>query len=159
MKARKIVNCLLLVVLTATCCIVSSSKVSAAYVEVQIGNTAAYSDGYDLQLDAAPYLRNGRAMVPLRFIAEAFGASVSAANTQSGVEAEIQYRNVDIYLLVGDPAAHYINEYGYDTVQPMDVAPEIRNGRMFVPLRFIAEGLGAAVYWDPDSQVITIDQY
>jgi len=38
----------------------------------------------------------------------------------------------------------------------MDVAPKIENQRTLVPLRFIAEALGATVEWDPKTQGITI---
>ena len=48
---------------------------------------------------------------------------------------------------------------GVDT--PIDatnpkVVPEIINGRIMLPLRFVAENLGAKVDWEPSIQTITI---
>jgi major intracellular serine protease len=40
----------------------------------------------------------------------------------------------------------------------MDTAPKIENGRTLVPLRAIAEGLGARVDWDSCNQVATVEQ-
>ena len=38
----------------------------------------------------------------------------------------------------------------------MDVEPIIREGRLFVPIRFIAEGLGAEVNWLPEERKVVI---
>jgi hypothetical protein len=39
----------------------------------------------------------------------------------------------------------------------MDVAPVIKNNRTLVPVRFIAEALGAKVDWDSDTQTVSVD--
>jgi hypothetical protein len=36
------------------------------------------------------------------------------------------------------------------------VVPQILNSRTMLPLRFVAEGLGADVQWEPSTQTITI---
>ena len=38
----------------------------------------------------------------------------------------------------------------------MDVAPEIKNGRAMLPVRYIAQALGARVDWDPASRRVTL---
>lgn len=38
----------------------------------------------------------------------------------------------------------------------MDVAPFIRGGRTFTPVRYVAEALGASVTWDERAQMVTI---
>jgi hypothetical protein len=45
-------------------------------VGLQIGNSTAVIDGTIVSLPAAPYIKNGRTMVPLRVISEAFGGNV-----------------------------------------------------------------------------------
>jgi hypothetical protein len=45
-------------------------------VGLQIGNATAVIDGTIVSLPAAPYIKNGRTMVPLRVISEAFGGDV-----------------------------------------------------------------------------------
>jgi hypothetical protein len=45
-------------------------------IGLQIGNTSAVVNGTVKTLDAAPYIKNGRTMVPFRVIAEGLGATV-----------------------------------------------------------------------------------
>lgn len=40
--------------------------------------------------------------------------------------------------------------------KPLDLAPEIRNGRTLVPLRALSEALGASVEWDESTKTITV---
>jgi hypothetical protein len=81
-------------------------------------------------------------MVPLRLIAEAFGAGISwdgLTNT-----ANIQLDGMSLNITIGQ-------------LQPgMPVAPMLVNDRTLVPLRFIAESFGANVVWNPENQRINI---
>lgn len=130
----------------------------ATIIDMYIGQRDMYIDTYDsVTLDAAPYIKGGRTMVPLSAIALAFGADVEAYGTESGLQARIEYRNCDLFLTVGDRGAHFVNEYGNDVAETMDVAPEIRNSRMMVPIGVIAMGFGANVSWDPYLQLIEIE--
>jgi len=45
-------------------------------IGLQIGNTSAVVNGTVMTLDAAPYIKNNRTMVPFRLIAEGLGATV-----------------------------------------------------------------------------------
>lgn len=131
-------------------------SVQAATIKMQIGSKSMLVDGSSQRLDAAPYIKDGRTMVPLSAIALAFGADVSAYGTESGLQARIEYRNVQLFLTVDDKGAHFVNEFGNDTAVHMDVAPEIVNSRMCVPLSFIASGFGADVDWNGATQTATI---
>ena len=53
-----------------------------------LGSKTAVKNDTELTLDAAPYAKNGRTMVPIRFIAEAFGCKVGYANTKVYVGTE-----------------------------------------------------------------------
>ena len=46
------------------------------FVKMAIGNSKAYVNGSEQQLDTPPTIRNGRTLVPLRFIAEALSLKV-----------------------------------------------------------------------------------
>jgi len=46
-------------------------------IGLQIGNKTAVIKGDIIALDAAPYIKNGRSMVPLRVISESFGSDVA----------------------------------------------------------------------------------
>jgi len=45
-------------------------------IKMQIGKNIAFVNGIEIKLDVAPYIVNGRTLVPIRFISEAFGAEV-----------------------------------------------------------------------------------
>ena len=46
-------------------------------IGLQIGNATAVIDGNIVSLEAAPYIKNSRTMVPLRVVSEAFGGDVA----------------------------------------------------------------------------------
>jgi len=95
--------------------------------------------------DVAPFISNeGRTMVPIRVIAEAFGAEVKWEGTTQ--TATINKNGVALKLTVDVPLPDNMG------------TPVISNGRAFVPLRYIAERLGAEVEWVGKSQEIYIVQ-
>ena len=100
-------------------------------------------------MDVAPYIKNSRTLVPIRFVTEALNSSVY------WLPETRQVRIVDgpkeIFLTI-DSTRVTIGS----TVYTMDVPPQIVNGRTFVPLRFVSENLGAAVEWNGELREITI---
>jgi len=151
-----------LVTVVATDAVGNEKKVETTVVifkrtalELQIGNpTPKVNGAYADPLEAAPFIKDGRTMVPLRFIAEAFGANVEWIPETKGINISLELASAvhTIGLQVGNPTAIVDGE-----VVTLDVAPVIVNGRTFVPLRFIAESFGATVNWNELYQVVTID--
>lgn len=115
-------------------------------IELQIGNPVALVDGVATPLSAAPYIysveRLGYTMVPLRFIGEAFGAELSWEPHSKSVGLSLDGRQFS--LIIGQP------------VPGSPVAAAIVSGRTFVPLRYVAESLGAEVGWEPTEKRINI---
>jgi hypothetical protein len=118
-------------------------------VKVQIGSDIMTVNGNVVQLDAAPEIVNGRTFLPLRAISEALGATVDWIPDTQGITVTLGDSTVG--LQIGNTSA-VVN----GTVMTLDAAPYIKNSRTMVPLRVIAEGLGAAVTWDPALRVVTI---
>jgi hypothetical protein len=93
--------------------------------------------------------------VPLRFVAETFGANVGWEEKEQKITITLEDKN--IILWVGKKEALVNDERYYLEVPPKVIEiPEIGGGRTVVPLRFVSEALGAQVDWDPDLQIITI---
>lgn len=46
-----------------------------------------------------------------------------------------------------------------DTEVLLDVKASVKEGRTFVPLRFISDGIGEEVIWDRDNQIVLIGKY
>ena len=101
----------------------------ASSIPIYINNTLAISD-------VPPFIEDGVTMVPIRVIASELGASVDWQSPR---------------VLINDGGREIILTIGNNTavVNNADVllsrSAEIRNGRTFVPLRFVAESLGASV--------------
>ncbi|MEI3506008.1 MAG: copper amine oxidase N-terminal domain-containing protein [Anaerotignum faecicola] len=92
--------------------------------------------------DAAPVIRNDRTLVPIRIVTETLGGKVD----WNGVTKEVTL-NIDgkeIKMTVGK------------TLEKYGVAPVIIDGRTFVPVRFVADELGATVAWDDATKTVTI---
>jgi hypothetical protein len=53
-------------------------------IELTIDSTTALVDGGSVQLDVAPFIKDGRTFVPLRFISEQLGAVVSYTTKSDG---------------------------------------------------------------------------
>ncbi|WP_421072872.1 stalk domain-containing protein [Pelotomaculum propionicicum] len=99
--------------------------------------------------DAAPYMDDsGRVKAPARYIAEGLGASV-AWDEESFTAFITGYKN--IALIPGLNAATVDN-----SEVKLDSSAELINNRLYVPLRFIAETLGASVQWDEPDRTVSI---
>ena len=134
---------------------------------LQIGNYAAAKDGalchiYSGEKQITPYIKtdgsNGRTMVPARFIAEKLGATVTY-NGKSGT-ITISLNETVITMTIGS-STYTVN----GVTKTMDVAAEIKNcndgsgnGRTMVPMRFVADALGKAVYWDNVNKLVIITE-
>ena len=122
-------------------------------VILTVGQSAATIDGRAYTMDTKPYINatTGRTMVPLRFIAEAFGAKVSW--DQATKAATIDLGTKRIVLTIGRNTA-LVNGVSV----AIDAPPEllVESGRTMVPLRFISENLGATVVYDNITKQITI---
>lgn len=106
-------------------------------------------DGRPLSPGVAPRLANGRVVVPVRAVAEALGAQVEWESRSRQVTLRREGREVRAW--VGATAAWR------DGVRyRLDVPPFIQGGRLLVPVRFFAEGLGAAVQWDGATREVHI---
>jgi hypothetical protein len=57
----------------------------------------------------------------------------------------------EIYLKIDD-----LNAYVNNTKTKLDVPPEIKGSRTFVPLRFVGESLGSDVKWDSSTMTVII---
>ncbi|MBI2874827.1 MAG: PD40 domain-containing protein [Firmicutes bacterium] len=123
----------------------------AAYpaIQLEVDSTSAYVQGQLTTLDVPPMIRNGRTMVPFRFVGEALGATVG---WQAAARKVIYVRGqTAVELWIGQQEA-LVNGIPYQ----LDVPPAIVKDRTVVPIRFISEALGAKVHWDPATRQVTV---
>lgn len=65
-------------------------RLGDGYMEMIIGNASAIANGQTVVLDQPPVIWKDRTMVPLRVIAEAFGATVSWASEAYRVDVDLE---------------------------------------------------------------------
>lgn len=121
---------------------------AAAVPALGQNNVTVLVNGQVLRFDQPPVMRNSRVFVPMRAIFQRLGSSVVYSNGQ--INAQGSGRSV--HLTLGSNTAT-ING------QPihMDVAPFTVAGRTEVPLRFVAQALGATVNWNGNTQTVSIN--
>ncbi|MDD3364643.1 MAG: transporter substrate-binding domain-containing protein [Syntrophomonas sp.] len=88
--------------------------------------------------DQKPYITEGRALIPVRFVSNALGAHVKWDDPQINIETQDQ----SIVLIVDSKTAT-VNSSPIS----LDVPAAISGGRVMVPLRFVSQVLGAEVKW------------
>jgi len=114
-----------------------------------LGKQEAYEGDKIHFLTAPPYTRDGRTMLPFRFLGEIMGVQVGwDSKTNSAI---YQLASKKIEVTIGSKYAKINNQQLL-----LDVAPEVKNGSTMVPVRFITESLGAKVDWKPETQQIII---
>lgn len=112
-----------------------------------IGNETADINGVDITMDAAPYIANGRTMVPLRFISEMFDFDVEYDNGKVRIS---KYGSV-FETVIGT------KKYTMNGLEKtMDTESVIVNDRTMVPVRLISEAFGMNVEWSDSEKMVTI---
>ena len=128
----------------------SEQKVAASFT---VGSTTYKINGIDQTMDVAPYIKDGRTFMPLRFVGYALGVTDQnviwddTAKTATLMKGDkvVQVKIGSTTMLVNGVAI------------TMDVAPEIVDGRTMLPLRFVAQAFAATVGWDAATNTATIN--
>ena len=126
-------------------------------IKLRIASKTAMIGDRETLLPVAPQIFRGRTMVPLRFLAEAFGAKVQWLASRQ--EIQITYREKFITLWLNQ--TRVLIEDLLDSSKPpvqkqLDVYPYLNQGTTMIPIRFISDEFGARVEWKADIQEITI---
>lgn len=130
---------------------VSATKKDSSFV---IGATTYTVNGVEQTMDVAPYIKDGRTFLPVRYAALAAGVDENNI-IWDGVKKTVTLIKGDrvVQMTIGSKAM-LINGASVT----MDVAPEIvAPGRTMLPLRFVGQALGATVNWDEANQTVTMN--
>lgn len=127
-----------------------------------ISTTVAFADGVKINIngdaqvfpaDSTPYINeDARTMVPVRFISEKLGAEV----TYTDGLVQIVKKDRRIAIKVNEKWA-IVNILGKsDSKKDLDTSVVLKEGRTFVPLRFVSEQLDTKVDWDANTKTVSI---
>ncbi|MFB9327685.1 copper amine oxidase N-terminal domain-containing protein [Paenibacillus aurantiacus] len=117
-------------------------------ISLKLNQTVASVDEKNVKLDVAPFSLDGRTMVPLRFIGEAFGAKVDWDKKANRIT--IAKDGSTIQLVIDQKEAEVNGE------KVMLDSPAItRNNVTLVPVRFVSESLKMKVFFDEGEIFVT----
>lgn len=120
-----------------------------------IGSSKAYVNNNvksvdDSNQDVVPVVKDGRTLVPVRFISENFGAKVDWDEAQGMVT--VNKDDKVIKMSIGS------TQYTVDgKEQTLEVPAQTINERTFIPLRALVEALGKNVFWDDRGLIMISD--
>jgi len=115
------------------------------------------SNSYSLRglrqtMDAAPYAKDGRTYLPIRYVAYAMGLTdadiVWIQDTKTVVLTKDSNR---VVLFIGNRTM-----FSNGTAILMDVAPEISGTRTCLPIAWVASAFGYTTTWDATARTVTI---
>jgi hypothetical protein len=127
---------------------------SSLTIDMTIGRAGMIVNGMPVATDSAPVIRNGRTLLPVRSLIEAFGGSVQWNAAARITTVKLGGRTAQ--LTVGSNKA--VVDGKSVVIDPTNAAvvPEIIGGRTYLPLRFLADSLGISVAWDASSQTVSV---
>jgi hypothetical protein len=130
-------------------------------IRMNIGKTQVRIDQEERKLEAPPFIDPGskRSYCPIRMVVEAIGGSIQWLAEDQKVL--IYLPNLELSLKVNSPEAYLNgNKISIDSLNEdpkgVKVVPKLVNGRVFLPLRFVAEQLKYKVEWLAETQEIRL---
>ncbi len=120
-------------------------------IVMKINNISYSINGENQKMDAAPFIKNDRTMVPIRFIISAFGGEISwDENTRTAI---VKYNNDEIEIPIDSNTVKVNGEN-----QNVDSPAIIKDNRTFVPIRFVAENFGMNIEYNQKTKEVTITE-
>ncbi|GAB6273570.1 MAG: copper amine oxidase N-terminal domain-containing protein [Peptococcaceae bacterium] len=137
----------------ATCITPAPGEVKPGAVVFTIGDTKYKVGDKEETMDVAPYVKNNRTYLPVRYVGYALGVTPSNILWDNS--------NGTVTLIKGDRVIQVKIKSKVMLINgasiTMDVAPEIKDGRTMLPFRWIAQALGASVKWDDATKTVTME--
>lgn len=135
-------------------------------VVFQPGNNKYIINDTELTMDAVPFIADGRTYVPVRFLAGSLGAEDKLIGWDKSKGAvslvfrgdnniEVKMQTESRQLVINYLGAEAIEVLSSKTM-PMDVTPVLRDGRIYLPARWVAEACGFTVEWDSNYQGVLV---
>ncbi len=131
--------------------------------EFYIGSNKYTVNNIKYNMDAAPFIKNDRTYVPVRYLAYACGLDDNGVTWDYGTKTATLTQNTGgantVKIKVGDPVLLVSDNpqqaSNYKKVQ-MDIVPLLIEGRIYLPARYVAEALGFVVDFNEKEQAVYI---
>lgn len=134
---------------------VTSSLVGYRTIEFKLNDPYIYEKGkapvkIDSSADVYPLIVNGRTLLPIRAVIEKMGGTITWKEDERKISIIQGPTTIHLWL---DKKTASVN----DVEKELDVSPSIIHGRTFVPVRFVAQNLGASVNWINETKTVSIE--
>lgn len=127
-----------------------------------VGSNTFIINGVAQEMDAVPFISDERTFVPVRYLASSLDVPIAWNNEKQRVEMPVKdSQDASIIVLYeGDKNIYVESPIGTNglpkTLKIMDVAPIMKNDRIYLPARYIAEAYDYQVGWDAATQSVLI---
>lgn len=108
--------------------------------------------GLPQTMDVAPYAKDGRTYLPVRFVAYTMGLTdANIVWIQETRTVILTKDSTKVILMLGNRTM-----FSNGTPILMDTTPEAINGRTCLPIAWVASAFGYTATWDPTARTVTI---
>ena len=154
MKKMRMFACLVITIMVISTCTIAQAQ------DAQTGTINISVDGEQVTFtDAKPIVSaDGRTLTPVRFVAESLGATVGFFPENGTVVIVSDDATTQMILTIGSNVISVNKNQVHSTIT-MDTNAIIINERSYVPIRYVAEILGATVNFDAETNTVTIKSY
>ncbi|MFZ5644920.1 MAG: stalk domain-containing protein [Bacillota bacterium] len=130
---------------------ITGTSAGKKVISLNIGQTAYRVNDEIRHMDTAPVAREGRTMLPIRYVTEPLGAGVAWDEATKKVTVKLGDRILELWI--GKSTARVNGqEVMIDPDNPMVMPYTVPPGRTMLPVRFISENLGCRVEWNNVTQ-------
>jgi hypothetical protein len=117
-----------------------------------IGSTSYTLNGTSVSMDVAPYIKDSRTFLPVRYVANALGVADSSIMWDAASQKVTIIKGSTVVQMTIGSTTMVLN----GATITMDTAPEITSGRTCLPIAWVAEALNANIVWDATAQTVTV---
>ncbi|MGM0396919.1 MAG: N-acetylmuramoyl-L-alanine amidase [Bacillota bacterium] len=125
---------------------------------MEVPRVAVVMDGSSLASEVPSFIMGNRTLVPIRFVAESFGAKVDWNNDTRTATVTHQGSSLDlaidsnIVMVNGNPVT-----IDHNSIPKLVTFTSLKDSRTMVPVRFVSEIMGYEVGWDASSYTAMIN--
>lgn len=126
-----------------------TESVTQTYGTFTLGSSIYYVNGMAKLMDVAVFAQDGRIFVPQRFLGLALGIPDENIVWDQATQTAT-FTTLDGKVIVFTVGSNIFTVDGVEFT--MDVTPQVVDGRICLPVRFMVEALGGTVGWDQATQ-------
>lgn len=127
----------------------SGKSVKVAFT---VGSADYTVEGETVTADVAPYIKDGRTMLPVKYVAYALGIDPSNIKWDQATKTVTILGDRVVQVKIGSKDL-VVN----GAVLTMDTAAEVKDGRTFLPISWVASALNVPYSWDDATKTVTFN--